>query len=107
MYSTRILVINPGSTSTKIAIYDNTVCSLLKTLNHSIADLAPFKSINQQFEFRKNCILKELEHDRIDLATIQVVIGRGGLTYPLKSGVYYINELMVEHCRKGVMGEHA
>jgi butyrate kinase len=105
--NTRILVINPGSTTTKIAIYDNSVCSLLKTLYHSISDLAPFKSINEQFEYRKNRIINELEHDRIDLASIQVVIGRGGLTYPLKSGVYYINELMVEHCRKGVMGEHA
>jgi butyrate kinase len=107
MASTRILVINPGSTTTKIAIYESSVCSLLKTLYHSLAELSPYKSINEQFEFRKNSILKELEHDRIDLATIQVVIGRGGLTYPLKSGVYYINELMVEHCRKGVMGEHA
>jgi len=107
MASTRILVINPGSTTTKIAIYESSVCSLLKTLYHSLAELSPYKSINEQFGFRKNSILKELEHDRIDLATIQVVIGRGGLTYPLKSGVYYINELMVEHCRKGVMGEHA
>lgn len=107
MNSTRILVINPGSTSTKIAIYEDSVCILLKTLNHSIADLSPYKSINEQFEFRKNCILKELEHDRVDLKTIHVVIARGGLTYPLKSGVYYINELMVDHCRKGVMGQHA
>jgi len=107
MNSIRILVINPGSTSTKIAIYDNTVCSLLKTLYHSMTDLAPYKSINEQFEYRKKFIISELERDRIDLASIQIVIGRGGLTYPLKSGVYYINELMVEHCRRGVMGEHA
>jgi len=107
MKSSRILVINPGSTSTKIAIYDNTVCSLLKTLHHSLADLAPYKTISEQFEFRKGVILSELEHDRIDIDSISIVIGRGGLTYPLKSGVYYINELMVEHCRKGVMGEHA
>lgn len=107
MNSIRILVINPGSTSTKIAIYDDSVCSLLKTLYHTIEELAPYKSINEQFEYRKSSILKELEHDRVNLASIHVVIGRGGLTYPLKSGVYYINALMVEHCRKGVMGEHA
>ncbi len=103
----RILVINPGSTSTKFAVYDNTVCSLLKTLHHSMAELAPFKKISEQFEFRKNLILSELKHDRIDLESINIVIGRGGLTYPLKSGVYYINQLMVDHCRQGVMGEHA
>lgn len=103
----RILVINPGSTSTKIAVYDNTVCSLLKTLHHSMAELAPYKTVSEQFEFRKEVILAELDHDRIHLESINIVIGRGGLTYPLKSGVYYINELMVDHCRRGVMGEHA
>ncbi len=103
----RILVINPGSTSTKFAVYDNTVCSLLKTLHHSLSELAPFKTISDQFEFRKNMILSELKHDRIALESINIIIGRGGLTYPLKSGVYYINELMVNHCRMGVMGEHA
>ena len=107
MSSVKILVINPGSTSTKIAIYDNSVCTLLKTLRHSITDLEPFQSVNDQFEFRKGLILEELNHDKIDLNTINIIISRGGLTYPLKSGVYYINELMVEHCRKGVMGEHA
>jgi butyrate kinase len=107
MKSSRILVINPGSTSTKFAVYDNTVCSLLKTCHHSMAELAPYKTMSEQFEFRKGVILSELAHDRIDLHSINIVIGRGGLTYPLKSGVYYINELMVEHCRKGVMGEHA
>ena len=107
MKSVRILVINPGSTSTKFAVYDNTVCSLLKTLHHSMSDLAPFKTISEQYEFRKNIILSELAHDRVDLDSINIIIGRGGLTYPLKSGVYYINELMVEHCRIGVMGDHA
>ena len=67
MKSSRILVINPGSTSTKIAIYDNTVCSLLKTLHHSLAELAPYRTIGEQFEFRKNVILSELGHDRIDI----------------------------------------
>ncbi len=107
MKSVRILVINPGSTSTKFAVYDNTVCSLLKTLHHSMSDLAPYKTISEQYEFRKNIILSELAHDRVDLDSINIIIGRGGLTYPLKSGVYYINELMVEHCRIGVMGDHA
>ena len=79
----RILVINPGSTSTKIAVYDNTVCSLLKTLHHSMAELAPFKTIGEQFEFRKEVIMGELAHDHIHLESINIVIGRGGLTYPL------------------------
>ena len=80
---------------------------ILKTLIHTHEDLEPFPSIQDQFEFRKKMILDELEHDHIDLYSINIVISRGGLTYPLQSGVYYINELMVEHCRKGIMGEHA
>lgn len=107
MKSIRILVINPGSTSTKFAIYDGTVCTLLKTIHHSVSDLAPFHSIVEQFEYRKDMILKELAHETVDLESIGTVIGRGGLTYPLRSGVYYVNELMVDHCRVGVMGEHA
>ena len=86
MKSSRILVINPGSTSTKIAVYDNSICSLLKTLHHSVAELAPYKTISDQFEFRKGVVLSELIHDRINLNSIGIVIGRGGLTYPLKSG---------------------
>ncbi len=103
----RILVINPGSTSTKIAVYENVICSLLKTLYHSVQDLAKYQTIAGQFEYRKNQILVELERDRIDLKSIGIVIARGGLTYPLKSGVYKVNALMVEHCRKGIMGMHA
>ena len=107
MHTVRILVINPGSTSTKIAIYDNSVCTFLKTIKHSDEELENFHSITDQFEFRKNLILEELQHDRVDLTSVNIIISRGGLTYPLQSGVYYINELMVEHCKKGIMGEHA
>jgi butyrate kinase len=107
MHSVKILVINPGSTSTKIAIYDNSVCTFLKTIRHPHEELESYNSIVDQFDFRKNLILDELQHDRIDLKSVNIIISRGGLTYPLKSGVYFINELMVEHCRKGVMGEHA
>lgn len=107
MKSARILIINPGSTTTKFAVYDNTVCTLLKTLHHSMVELARFKTITDQYDFRKKLILDELSHDQINLETLNIVIGRGGLTYPLKSGVYVINELMLAHCRAGVMGEHA
>ncbi|MCE1198763.1 MAG: butyrate kinase [Marinilabiliales bacterium] len=103
----RILVVNPGSTTTKIAIYENTICIFLKTLHHSLEDLAAFPTIADQYEFRKNAILKQLEMEAIPLEEVHVVIGRGGLTYPLESGVYQVNELMVKHCREGVMGMHA
>jgi len=107
MKGTRILVINPGSTTTKIAVYDGPRCILLKTLNHSLEELSQYKSVSDQFDFRYGAVVEELERDRIKLKTINVVIGRGGLTYPLESGVYRINERMVQHCREGVMGMHA
>ncbi|HEY5511655.1 MAG TPA: butyrate kinase [Prolixibacteraceae bacterium] len=103
----RILVINPGSTSTKIAVYENSICIYLKTLHHSIEDLSGYQSITDQFVFRKNCIMQQLTNEGFTLDEIHVVIGRGGLTYPLESGVYLVNELMVQHCREGVMGIHA
>lgn len=103
----RILVINPGSTTTKIAIYENSICIYLKTLHHSLVDLGNYQTIADQYTFRRNCVLQQLEHEGFSLDEINVVIGRGGLTYPLESGVYLINELMVQHCREGVMGVHA
>ena len=103
----RILVINPGSTTTKIAIYENAICIYLKTIHHSLEDLAAYPTITDQYSYRRNCILHQLEMEALLLSEIHVVIGRGGLTYPLESGVYLINELMVQHCREGVMGMHA
>jgi butyrate kinase len=103
----RILVINPGSTSTKIAVYDGPRCTLLKTMRHTLDELSEYKTISEQFDFRFNAVVEELERDRVELDSVEIVIGRGGLTYPLESGVYKINKKMVEHCREGVMGMHA
>ncbi len=103
----RILVINPGSTTTKIAIYENSICIFLKTLHHSVDDLAAYPTIADQYIFRRKSILNQLDMEGLSLDEVHVVIGRGGLTYPLESGVYLINALMVQHCREGVMGIHA
>lgn len=107
MKDVRILVINPGSTSTKIAVYDGPRCMFLKTLNHTLEELSHYQTISEQFDFRYDALIEELERDQIKLEAINIVIGRGGLTYPLESGVYKINERMVQHCREGVMGMHA
>ncbi|GET28349.1 butyrate kinase [Prolixibacter sp. SD074] len=107
MRNIHILVINPGSTSTKIAVYEDVRCIFLKTLRHSKEELEQYKTVTEQYEFRKNAILEELKADRIDLNSMSAVIGRGGLTYPLESGVYEINERMVEHCKIGISGMHA
>ncbi|WP_462318253.1 butyrate kinase [Marinilabilia sp.] len=90
----RILVINPGSTSTKIAVFENIKSVLLKTLRHSSEELARFPDIPSQYEFRKEAILNELVAADIEIEKINAVVGRGGLLRPIPSGVYEVNENM-------------
>ncbi|MCL2027978.1 MAG: butyrate kinase [Bacteroidales bacterium] len=102
-----ILAINPGSTSTKIAVFEDSKQIFLKNIKHSAEELAPFASITDQYEFRKNIILKELENAEIDINTIKIIVGRGGLVKPISSGVYEVNETMKADLRVGVLGLHA
>jgi butyrate kinase len=103
----RILAVNPGSTSTKIAVYRNTKCRFLKTVRHSTEEIQKFKKVTDQYEFRKNIIIRELINAEVKLKEITVVVGRGGLLKPVESGVYEVNDKMKEDLRIGIMGEHA
>lgn len=102
-----ILAINPGSTSTKIAVFDNQKQKFLKNIKHSAEDLAPFQNITDQYQFRKNIILHELSDANIELNDIKAVVGRGGLIKPVKSGIFRINEALKDDLRKGILGQHA
>lgn len=102
-----ILAINPGSTSTKIAVYESNDLVFLKNIKHSSEELKPFKKIFNQYEFRKNIILKELAEAHIDINNIDAVVGRGGLLKPIKSGVYEVNQKMKDDLVKGIQGQHA
>lgn len=93
-----ILVINPGSTSTKIAVYDNYTPVLVKGIAHKAQDLAQFGKATDQLEFRKQLVIDELKHNDIPF-TFDAVIGRGGLTKPLSGGVYEVNEQMMNDTR--------
>jgi butyrate kinase len=95
MNDIRIIAINPGSTSTKIAVYKNTDPVFLKNLKHSTEDLAIFPRITDQFQFRKEIILKNLNEAEIDLGMVKAVIGRGGILKPIQSGVYEVNDSMI------------
>lgn len=107
MSDIQILAINPGSTSTKFAVYFDEVCMLKKTLRHSIEDLSLYDNIIDQFEFRKGLIIDSLVEEGFEVDRIKYIIGRGGLTYSLKSGVYVVNNRMLEHARAGIYGQHA
>ena len=103
----RILVINPGSTSTKVAVYRDTKSRFLKSIKHSPEDLAHFEKVIDQFEFRKKVIMDELFKAEVKIQEITAVIGRGGLVKPIKSGVYEVNNRLKEDLKRGVLGEHA
>jgi butyrate kinase len=103
----KVLAINPGSTSTKIAVFENYKLFFLKSIRHSAEELGKFKHIADQFEFRKNIILEELKEANISLDAIDAVVGRGGLVKPIKSGVYEVNEALRKDLIKGIQGEHA
>ena len=102
-----ILAINPGSTSTKFAVFEEGNLLFEKTLRHTSEELSGFKKITDQFHFRKDLIMKELSGQNIDLSGLAAIVGRGGLIKPIESGIYEVNEKMIDDLRKGIMGEHA
>lgn len=97
----RILVINPGSTSTKLAVYDDEQPLLLRTIVHSPDDLSQFDDVLEQQSFRRQLVLDEVRQAGIPVA-FDAVIGRGGLVKPLEGGVYEINDLMVRDTHSGI-----
>ena len=103
----KILVINPGSTSTKIAVYEDEKPILLRNITHSADELAPFGNITEQQDFRRQLVLNELQAAGIPLE-FDAVIGRGGLVKPISGGVYEINQRMLDDTLHGcVMHSHA
>ncbi|WP_187293626.1 butyrate kinase [Thermoanaerobacter thermohydrosulfuricus] len=102
-----ILVINPGSTSTKVAVFKDLESVFTETLRHDTKDLNSYKTIIDQFEFRTQAILNMLKEKGISLSEIDAIVGRGGLLKPIKSGTYIVNDKMVEDLRKAERGEHA
>lgn len=89
----KILAINPGSTSTKIAVYENETPLLVRNIKHTVEELAVYPEVIDQFEFRKNLVIRELEVNNIPFV-FDSVIGRGGLVKPIPGGVYEVNDAM-------------
>ena len=103
----KILVINPGSTSTKMAVYDHENPVFVRNIAHTAKELARFDAITEQQHFRRQLVLDELQRCNIPL-DFDAVIGRGGLVKPIKGGVYEINKRMLEDTIHGcVMHNHA
>jgi butyrate kinase len=103
----KILSVNPGSTSTKFAVYEDEKLVCLHTIRHSADDLKSFKSLLEQHEFRKNLMVDYLAKDGIDITELSAVVGRGGLVRPLESGVYSVNDKYVDDLKTRYSAEHA
>jgi len=91
----KILAINPGSTSTKIAVFDDIKIVFYTTIRHSAEELAPFKTMTDQYPFRKELVLSQLEKGGVPFQ-FDAIIGRGGLLKPIPGGVYEVNDAMIK-----------
>ncbi len=102
----KILVLNPGSTSTKFAVFHDGENVFQQTLRHSGEELAPFSNVASQYEFRKETILDCLKTNNVSV-DFNIVVGRGGLLKPVESGVYEVNDAMRNDLMSATYGEHA
>lgn len=103
----KILIINPGSTSTKIGLYEDETQLMEETLRHSTVEIAQYATIYDQKDFRKTVILDVLKEKNVDLNDIDVVVGRGGLLKPIPGGTYETTPELLEDLKIGRQGQHA
>lgn len=103
----KILAINPGSTSTKVALFENERLIFEETINHFPFELQKFEKIWDQYEFRKSNILDLMEREKVEMDSLDAVVARGGLFKPLEGGTYRVSQEMIQDARKATYGEHA
>ncbi len=102
-----ILAINPGSTSTKVALYDDQKEVFVETLDHPVEEIQKFEHVQDQFDFRKTVIVELLEKNGVEMKSLSAIVGRGGLLPPVESGAYRVNEAMVDRLKNRPIVEHA
>src|SRR5690554_2582835 len=103
----KILVINPGSTSTKVSLYENEKELFTEKLDHPLEIIEKFENVEDQLHMRKDLVLKILKEKNFDIKDLSVVVARGGMLPPVKSGAYEINELMIDRVLNRPIMEHA
>ena len=101
------LIINPGSTSTKIGVFEDENLLFEETLRHSTEEIAQYASIVDQKDFRKQIILDLLDKKNFDIKSLQVVVGRGGMLKPIPGGTYAVSDELLHDLKIGVQGQHA
>ena len=103
----KLLIINPGSTSTKRGVYSDEKEVLVETLRHSSDEIAKYDSIFEQKGFRKEVIMNVLKENNIDLNSLDAIVGRGGMLRPIPGGTYEVTDKLLEDLKVGVSGQHA
>ena len=105
--SVKSLIINPGSTSTKIGVFEDETLLFEETLRHSTEEIAQYASIVDQRDFRKNIILDLLKEKNFDINSLNVVVGRGGMLKPIPGGTYAVTDELLHDLEIGKSGQHA
>ncbi|MCR4586049.1 MAG: butyrate kinase [Lachnospiraceae bacterium] len=103
----KLLIINPGSTSTKIGVFEDEKLILEETLRHSTEEIAQYASIVDQKDFRKKIIMDLLEANNIKVTDLAAVVGRGGMLKPIPGGTYPVTDALLEDLKIGKQGQHA
>ena len=102
----KLLIMNPGSTSTKIAVYDDETPVFVESIAHSTEELAKFDEIKDQYEFRRDMILDALEKHGVKLEDLTAIVSRCGLLPPIEAGAYKVNEDMVWQLQNNPQNNH-
>ncbi len=105
--SIKSLIINPGSTSTKIGVFEDETLLFEETLRHSTEEISQYASIVDQKDFRKDIIMNLLKEKQFDINSLGVVVGRGGMLKPIPGGTYAVTDELLADLKVGVQGQHA
>ena len=101
------LIINPGSTSTKIGVFEDETLLFEETLRHSTEEIAQYATIVDQKDFRKEIITNLLKEKDFDINSLNMVVGRGGMLKPIPGGTYAVTDDLLEDLKIGKQGQHA
>ncbi len=105
--SRKCLIINPGSTSTKIGVFEDETLLFEETLRHTTEEIAQYASIFDQKDFRKNVIMGILKEKNFDLKSLDFIVGRGGMLKPIPGGTYTVSDALLNDLKIGKQGQHA
>lgn len=102
-----VLTINPGSTSTKLAVYQGDKVLFEETVRHTMQEFADFNNVQEQFDFRWQVLRRVIDAFGYDVNNLDAVVGRGGLLRPVAGGTYMVTEKMLADLKTNKYGEHA